>query len=624
MSIFGQHCRLSIRHLCSVHKVSCQSYASATTRPFPVLRDTLDHTKEEHSGAKATSARASEELAKQTAACHSGGGEKAITRHTKINKKVLVRDRLKALIDPGTDLFELCTTTGLGLDYGDVPCGGVVAGVGTIGGTKVIVSGNDGTVKGGTFYPITVTKSLRIQDIARKLRLPTLYVADTGGAFLPLQSELFPVTGGRSFGNQAIASGMGIPQIALVSGLCTAGGAYNPTMCDVAVITHRIGNIYLGGPPLVKAATGEVVTGEELGGATMHCSVSGITDHFAQDEEDSFTITRDVIASLNIGPSPDMVDDDPPLYSSEGLEVVAGQDVIDREGVTSLLARITDGSRFHEFKTMFGGNLICGFSHLKGQLVGWVVNCGPLTGPDSQKGAHFVQLCDTRDVPIVFLQNSSNSVGEICDAVTMKERAKMIHMQSVVRVPKITLNVGGSFGDENYTMCGPSFDPHFYFMWPRAKMSKTNPAWLEKSEEAKKEAPKPDPAMIEKLNEIEKNEPALGQFAKMAKSNPSLLAQLNKMTQGDPANLDNIVMMAKANPDMLQQVMKKATKPQKPKSEYSFSPDSAAWAAARTICDGIVDPLDTRDTLARAVQLAMINHLPLRDTRGLQRSVVRM
>merc|ERR1719508_434208 len=201
--MIGRSCRLSIRHLASIHEVSHHPHSSAANRPFPVLRDSLDHTKEEHNAAKDISSRASELLAKQTSACHSGGGEKAINRHTNINKKVLVRDRLKAIIDPGTEFFELCTTTGLGLEYGDVPCGGVVAGVATICGTQVIVSGNDGTVKGGTFYPITVTKSLRIQDIARKLRLPTLYVADTGGAFLPLQADLFPVTGGRSFGNQA-------------------------------------------------------------------------------------------------------------------------------------------------------------------------------------------------------------------------------------------------------------------------------------------------------------------------------------------------------------------------------------------------------------------------------------
>merc|ERR1719427_268116 len=331
-----------------------------------------------------------------------------------------------------------------------------------------MIIANDGTVKGGTFYPITITKQLRIQEIARRHRLPCLQVVDTGGAFLPLQADIF-LKGGRGFGNQAIMSSQGIQQIALVSGLCTAGGAYAPTMSDIAVITHRIGNIYLGGPPLVKAATGEVVTGEELGGATMHCSVSGITDHFAQDEEESFTITRDVMATLNLDPTPHL-EDDPPLYSSEGLSVLAGQDTIDIPGVMALLARFTDASRFFQFKERFGGNLVCGFGHLYGQLVGLLANAGPVTAADAQKGGHFVQLCDNRDLPLVFLQNSSKSTEETCDAVTMKERAKFIQCQSVVRVPRITLNIGGVVGDENYTMCGPSFEPNFYFMWPRASI----------------------------------------------------------------------------------------------------------------------------------------------------------
>ena len=254
---------------------------------------------------------------------------------------------------------------------------------------------NDGTVKGGTFYPITVTKGLRCQDIARQNRLPCLQIVDTGGAFLPLQAELF-LRGGRSFGNQAIMSSEGIQQVAVVSGMCTAGGAYAPTMSDVAVITHKIGNIYLGGPPLVKAATGEVVTGEELGGATLHCAVSGITDHFAHNEEESFAIARDVVASLNLAPTPHLGDQDPPLYSADGLEVIGGLPAIDKPSMMAVLARITDASRFFEFKTMFGGNLVCGFGHLCGQLTGFLANAGPVTAADAQKGGHFVQLCDNR------------------------------------------------------------------------------------------------------------------------------------------------------------------------------------------------------------------------------------
>jgi len=456
---------------------NCHSFSTRTSRSFPVLSDSLDTSTTEASTALCVSKAADEELKKLREVCIQGGGEKGIARHVKLNRKVLVRDRVRSLLDPGCDLWELCMTAGLGLEYGDVPAGGVVTGVGKIHGVDTMIIANDGTVKGGTFYPITITKQLRLQEIAKRNRLPCLAVVDTGGAFLPLQADIF-MAGGRGFGNQAVMSSQGIQQVALVSGLCTAGGAYAPTMSDVAIITHRIGNIYLGGPPLVKAATGEVVTGEELGGATMHCSVSGITDHFAQDEEESFAITRDVMATLNLDPTPELTDD-PPLYSSEGLEVLSGMETINKAGVMALLSRITDASKFFEFKSMFGGNLVCGFGHLCGQLTGFVANAGPITSGDAQKGGHFVQLCDNRDIPLVFLQNSSLSHGEVCDGTTMKERAKFMHCQSVVRVPKITLNVGGVAADENYTMCGPSFEPNFYFMWPRATMTKSDPSLIE-------------------------------------------------------------------------------------------------------------------------------------------------
>ena len=460
----------------------------SSSRPFPVLSDELDPTSPDSVAALAVSKNASQELSKLRAVCLAGGGEKAVERHVKLNKKVLVRERIKRLIDPGEELWELGMTAGLGLEYGDVPTGGVVAGVAKIHGVDVMIAANDGTVKGGTFYPITVTKSLRLMDISRQNRIPFLQIVDTGGAFLPLQSDIF-LRGGRSFGNQALLSSEGIQTVAVVSGLCTAGGAYAPTMSDVAVITHRIGNIYLGGPPLVKAATGEVVTGEELGGATLHCSVSGITDHFAQDEEESFQIARDVVASLNLSPTPAMTDD-PPAYSQLGLEVIAGLEVIDKTAVMGILSRITDASRFFEFKSRFGGNLVCGFGHLQGQLTGFLANCGSITAADAQKGGHFVQLCDNRDLPLVFLQNSSQSSPQ-CDAVTLKERAKFIQCLSVVRVPKISLNVGGAVADENYTMCGPSFEPNFYFMWPRASILMSEPETASPETETPAAAKKP-------------------------------------------------------------------------------------------------------------------------------------
>lgn len=267
------------------------------------------------------------------ALCQAGGGDKGIQRHTQKNKKILVRDRILALTDPDTPLLELGTTAGLGLEYGDVPCAGVVTAIAKIRGVHVMIVANDGTVKGGSTYPIGVTKSVRAQELAGRLGIPTLYIVDTGGAFLPLQSQIFPDVkhGGRTFRNQAVMSSEGLPQLALVSGLCTAGGAYTPTMSDEAVIVHRIGNIYLGGPPLVKAATGEVVTGEELGGATLHCSVSGITDHFAQDEQESFQIIQDVVSSLNITEAEEKGRFDEPRYDdSDLLDTIAGKKRIEK------------------------------------------------------------------------------------------------------------------------------------------------------------------------------------------------------------------------------------------------------------------------------------------------------
>jgi len=533
------------------HFSPCFRRHLSASAPFPVLTDSVDLSSAESHDALIVSGKARQELLQQQEVCRQGGGEKGIARHVKLNRKVLARDRIQSLLDPDSEFWELSLTAGLGLEYGDVPTGGVVCGVGKIHGVDVMVVANDGTVKGGTFYPITITKQLRIQEIARQNRLPCLAVVDTGGAFLPLQADIF-IQGGRGFGNQAIMSSQGIQQIALVSGLCTAGGAYAPTMSDVAIITHRIGNIYLGGPPLVKAATGEIVTGEELGGATMHCSVSGITDHFAKDEEESFAITRDVIATLNLSSTPSLeMTGESPLYSEDGLEVLAGKDKLDRTDVMSLLARITDGSRFTEFKAMFGGNLVCGFGFLYGQLTGFLCNCGPITSADAQKGGHFVQLCDNRDIPLVFIQNGSQSLGSFCDAVTMKERAKFIQCQSVVRVPKVTLNVGGVAADENFTMCGPSFQPNFYMMWPRATMSKS-----------------------------------------------------------DPTHITSESLEGK--------------KPRKPVSQFSFPISSAAWCAARALCDLVVEPNRSRQMLGRAVQVSMRQHLSLRDSRGVERGVARM
>lgn len=548
------------QHPCCHRHHRVAAYTTKDAKPFPVLPDGLNLSPPELFAAGERAEVLSRNLQHQLTVCRQGGGDKGVDRHVRLNKKVLVRERIQRVLDPGTQLWELCSTAGLGLPYGDVPCGGTVCGVGHIHGTQVMVLANDGTVKGGTFYPITIAKQLRIQEIARRNRLPCLQIVDTGGAFLPLQSEIF-LPGGRGFANQAIMSSQGIQQIALVSGLCTAGGAYAPTMSDVAIITHRIGNIYLGGPPLVKAATGEVVSAEELGGARMHCSISGITDHFAQDEEESFQITRDVIATLNLPPARELDTSEAPLYSSEGIQAISGLEVINKSAVYALLARILDGSRFFEFKELFGGSLICGFGYLSGQLTGLLGNAGAISAADAQKGAHFVQLCDMRDIPLVFLQNSSSSSSSSTlhsqsDGITMKERAKLIHAHSIARVPRITLNIGGSVGEENYTMCGPSFNPNFYFMWPGSRLLQMDPP-------------------------------------------PEI-----------PAN--NAPRAEGAKP------LRKSV------SEFEFAPGSAAWAAARAICDGIVEPTETRSVLSRAIQIGMLNHQPVRDARGQARSVIRM
>ena len=481
-------------------------------RPFPVLpvyteahsseevpaNDNAQTNKEE---AIEKSRLAEEAHSKLEHICREGGGEKGAKRHVEVNRKVQVRDRISAILDPGTELTELCLTAGMGLEYGDVPCAGTVAGVGQISGIPVMLLCNDATVKGGTSYPITVTKSLRIQEIAQQNGLPCLYVVDSGGAFLPLQSEIFPDAkhGGRSFANQAIMSALGIPQVSIVAGLSTAGGAYTPTMAEEHIMVHKVGQVYLGGPPLVKAALGEEVSGEKLGGATLHCEVSGVADHFASKEDESFKIVRDVIASLNECLDADAIqieDIEEPLYSSEELEYYAGKSgepimPLDRMSILGVLSCVLDGSRFQEFKSRYGDRLICGFGFLEGRLCGIISNCSGtlaedghgLRVKDSQKGSHFVQLCNARDVPIIFLQNSGNNSAELLtqgggdngDSFVLKERGKMARCVATSRVPKITINITGGTGDDHYTLCGPSFGSRFYFAWPRAIVRKYDP-----------------------------------------------------------------------------------------------------------------------------------------------------
>ncbi|WP_333743462.1 carboxyl transferase domain-containing protein [Streptomyces ardesiacus] len=416
------------------------------------------------------------ELRAKLAAARLGGGERARARHT-ARGKLLPRDRVDTLLDPGSPFLELAPLAADGLYDGAAPAAGVVAGIGRVSGRECVIVANDATVKGGTYYPMTVKKHLRAQEVALENRLPCLYLVDSGGAFLPMQDEVFPDREhfGRIFYNQARMSGAGIPQIAAVLGSCTAGGAYVPAMSDEAVIVRGQGTIFLGGPPLVKAATGEVVTAEELGGGEVHSRVSGVTDHLAEDDGHALRIVRQIVSTLpERGPLPWGVQtsvepkvDPGSLYGAVPVDSRTPYDV--RE----VIARVVDGSRFAEFKSEYGQTLVTGFARIHGHPVGIVANNGILFSESAQKGAHFVELCDQRGIPLVFLQNISGfMVGRNYEAGGIaKHGAKMVTAVACTRVPKLTVVVGGSYGAGNYSMCGRAYSPRFLWMWPNAKIS---------------------------------------------------------------------------------------------------------------------------------------------------------
>ncbi|KAG8437148.1 hypothetical protein GDO86_008011 [Hymenochirus boettgeri] len=408
-----------------------------------------------------------------------GGGENAILRHTKRNKKLLVRERLRMLLDDESFL-ELSPMAGLGLPYGDVPSAGCLTGVGQICGVWCVFIANDATVKGGTAYPISVKKQLRAQEIAIQNRLPTVYLVDSGGAFLPLQAELFPDKehGGRTFYNEAVMSAMKIPQVAVVCGSCTAGGAYIPTMAEETVIVDKIGTIFLAGPPLVKAATGEEVSAENLGGAKLHSRDSGCVDHFASTEAEAYICARNIISSINSVPIyEDLSEYEDPLYDRNELVGLAPRDYRYTLNVKLILSRILDGSRLLEFKAEYGTTLVTGFASIEGHLVGIVANNGELTHDASLKGSHFVQICNQRGVPLLFLQNTAchelvpTNVSKAEEQTNrLKAQAAMITAVACASVPKITLVIGSCFGGESFAMCGRSFDPNFLFLWPNARV----------------------------------------------------------------------------------------------------------------------------------------------------------
>ncbi len=405
-----------------------------------------------------------------------GGSERSRRRHLD-RGKLLPRDRVEALLDDATPFLELSPLAAEGMYDGDAPGAGIITGVGTIRGTRCVVVANDATVKGGTYYPMTVKKHLRAQEIALENHLPCVYLVDSGGAFLPRQDEVFPDRDhfGRIFYNQARMSASGIPQVAVVMGSCTAGGAYVPAMSDETVIVANQGTIFLGGPPLVKAATGEVVSAEELGGGDLHASRSGVVDHLANDDGHALAIARDIVANLN-RPAPTSDDIAAPVAPAHDPDDLYGLVPVDPRtpfDVRDVIARIVDDSRLHEFKARYGSTLVCGFARLFGRHVGVVANNGILFGESAQKGAHFVQLCNQRDVPIVFLQNITGfMVGRDYEAAGIaKDGAKMVMAVANAHVPTLTVIIGGSFGAGNYAMNGRAYQPRFLFTWPNARIS---------------------------------------------------------------------------------------------------------------------------------------------------------
>jgi acetyl-CoA carboxylase carboxyltransferase component len=417
-----------------------------------------------------------DELRQRLAVVRQGGGEKYQRRHAE-QGKLFVRERINRLLDPGSPFLELSPLAAWDLYDGDAPCAGIVTGIGRIAGRECLIVANDATVKGGTYYPITVKKHLRAQTIAEENHLPCIYLVDSGGAFLPMQDEVFPDVDnfGRIFYNQARMSARGIPQIAVVMGSCTAGGAYVPAMSDETIIVQGTGTIFLGGPPLVKAATGEDVTAEELGGASVHTRQSGVADYLALDDDHALEICRSIVSTLNsrkrvtldVAPPEDSLYDPQELY---GILPRTFKEVYD---VHEVIARLVDGSRFREFKALYGSTLVCGFARIEGYPTGILANNGVLFSESALKGAHFIELCTERGIPLLFLQNITGfMVGREYEAGGIaKDGAKLVHAVANAKTPKLTVIIGGSFGAGNYGMCGRAYDPRFLWMWPNSRIS---------------------------------------------------------------------------------------------------------------------------------------------------------
>ena len=443
---------------------------------MPAIRTQIDPRSPDFIAHAAHHRQLAAELERRLARAAAGGGDKARQRHTE-RGKLLARDRIDALLDPGSAFLEIAALAAEDMYDGAAPAAGMVCGIGRVMGQEVVVVANDATVKGGTYFPITVKKHLRAQQIAHENRLPCIYLVDSGGAFLPLQDEVFPDREhfGRIFYNQARLSAENIPQIAVVMGSCTAGGAYVPAMCDESVIVKEQGTIFLGGPPLVKAATGEVVDAEALGGADVHTAVSGVADHYAEDDAHALQIARNIVGHLNRRKQLPVATRQPrePLYPADELYGIVPADTRRPFDIREVIARLVDGSDFEEFKARYGKTLVTGFAHLHGYPVGIVANNGILFSESALKGAHFIELCNQRGIPLVFLQNITGfMVGKKYEnAGIAKDGAKMVTALACSSVPKFTVVIGGSFGAGNYAMCGRAYGGRFLWMWPNARIS---------------------------------------------------------------------------------------------------------------------------------------------------------
>jgi 3-methylcrotonyl-CoA carboxylase beta subunit len=443
---------------------------------MPTLKSTIDTASAAFKTNADTLRALVEDLKNKVAQVTEGGGSAAANKHT-ARGKLLPRERVRTLLDPGAPFLEFSQLAAFGMYQNDAPSAGIITGIGRIEGVECVIVANDATVKGGAYYPITVKKHLRAQEVASQNNLPCVYLVDSGGAFLPLQDEVFPDRDhfGRIFYNQANLSSQGIPQIAVVMGSCTAGGAYVPAMCDESVIVRNQGTIFLGGPPLVKAATGEIVSAEDLGGGDVHSRHSGVTDHLAENDRHALAIAREIVRHLNrkkVSVQQTLPVREP-KYPAHELYGIVPSDTRHPYDVREVIARIVDGSDFHEFKALYGTTLVCGFAHIFGYPAGIVANNGILFSESALKGAHFIELCSQRGIPLVFLQNITGfMVGQKYESGGIaKDGAKMVTAVSCAKVPKFTVIIGGSFGAGNYGMCGRAFNPRMLWMWPNARIS---------------------------------------------------------------------------------------------------------------------------------------------------------